>query len=473
MSLRYRITLTIFLLELVMVIVVLSQSLTLFRDHSRQVLESTENATIGLLGNFARAALLTEDYESFRPHIDEARISEHIDDVVLSGISGKILAASTPGDVGQPAQNIVSTDQQWRTHDITNATGLIGTLSIKFSDKALITAYHQARNHGIIFAGLGMLVIAAVGLAMGYILTARLARLVDVAQRLGQGNHSARAHLSGRDEVAVLGNVIDTMAAQIEIDRTELEQLNRSLAHRVANRTQDLTKALKEMESFSYSVSHDLRAPLRGINGFCAILDEDYKATLEPQARDYLHRIREATQRMDELIDDLLVLARISQTLPQSQDIDMTAICRACLQELSATEDQHSLEISIQEGMRAQADPHLIRPLFNNLLQNAVKYSCHSQPAIISVGSTQHNGVETYYVRDNGIGIEMDKAQRIFEPFQRLHNRSEYEGTGIGLAIAHRIVDLHHGKIWAESVVGKGTTFYFTLTTDNADFRTE
>jgi PAS domain S-box-containing protein len=225
----------------------------------------------------------------------------------------------------------------------------------------------------------------------------------------------------------------------------------------------ELEQVNKELEAFSYSVSHDLRAPLRSIDGFSQALLEDYEDKLDEQGKDYLRRVRAATQRMSQLIDDLLNLSRISRTEMHYEEVNLTAIAKAIAAELQKTQPERQVEFVIGENIVARGDSHLLSIVLDNLLRNAWKFTSKHLHARIEFGTIQQDGRLVYYVRDNGAGFDMNYANKLFTPFQRLHKSTEFEGTGIGLATVQRIIHRHGGSVWAEGEVEKGATFYFTL----------
>ncbi len=231
----------------------------------------------------------------------------------------------------------------------------------------------------------------------------------------------------------------------------------------LAQRTAELEEAVKELESFSYSVSHDLRAPLRHVNGFCRILLQDHFAEFTPDVQAHLERISVSAQRMGRLIDDLLAFARTGRQALRMQRLLPTRVARGALAELTPQQEGRSLEIVIAELPPCDADSALLRQVYVNLLSNALKFTTRRAVGHIEAGFRQTDGEVVYFVRDNGEGFDMRYADKLFGVFQRLHRAEDYEGTGIGLAIAQRIVNRHGGRIWAESALGKGTTFFFTL----------
>lgn len=224
-----------------------------------------------------------------------------------------------------------------------------------------------------------------------------------------------------------------------------------------------LETANKELEAFSYSVSHDLRAPLRSIDGFSLALMEDYGSKLEPEARDYLQRVRAATKRMAQLIDDLLALSRVSRSDMTRAKVDLSGLARTVAVELRNTQPDRKTEFMIADGLTADGDPRLLRIVLDNLLGNAWKFTAKRQDARIEFGTSGENGSRQFYVRDNGAGFDMTYAHKLFGAFQRLHANEEFAGTGIGLATVQRIINRHGGRITAEGAVGQGATFRFSL----------
>lgn len=243
----------------------------------------------------------------------------------------------------------------------------------------------------------------------------------------------------------------------------EILRLNADLEERVQERTAQLEAANKELEAFSYSVSHDLRAPLRGIDGWSLALLEDYGGQLDEKARQYLDRVRGEAQRMGLLIDSLLELSRVARTHMVLKPIDLSAIAGTIAARLRESHADRKLEFTIEAGLKTTGDARLMEIAIGNLLDNAVKFTGARDPARIEFGRTRHANDSTFFVRDNGVGFDMRYADVLFGAFQRLHKPSEFPGTGIGLATVQRVVHLHGGRIWAEAQPGKGATFYFTI----------
>jgi PAS domain S-box-containing protein len=239
----------------------------------------------------------------------------------------------------------------------------------------------------------------------------------------------------------------------------DVQKLNEDLRQRAAQ----LEAANKELEAFSYSVSHDLRAPLRSIDGFSHVLLEDYSDQLPDEGRNYLGRVRAAALSMAVLIDDLLNLSRVTRTALQPRFINLSKMAQEILQGLQESQPGRDANVSVTPDLMVEADPHLMHIVLENLLSNAWKFTSKQTQTLIEFGQKAHTKERTFFVRDNGVGFNMEYADKLFGVFQRLHSVSEFPGTGVGLATVQRIITIHGGHIWAESAEGKGTTFYFTL----------
>jgi PAS domain S-box-containing protein len=271
---------------------------------------------------------------------------------------------------------------------------------------------------------------------------------------------------NAKGEIIGVSSVMRDISERIRT-RQRIEQLNSELERRVVERTAQLEAANKELEAFTYSVSHDLRAPLRAVDGFSQAVLEDYGPKVPQACREELEIIRHGAQKMGELIDDLLTFSRLSRVPLTRSAVDMERMARDTLAELDAQRKGRKMDIRIGALPPCQGDPTLVKQVWVNLLSNALKYTGKRDLAQVEIGAKRTNGHSIYYVRDNGTGFDMKYVHKLFGVFQRLHAAEEYEGTGVGLAIVQRVVQRHGGKVWAEAAVDQGATFYFTVEGEN------
>jgi signal transduction histidine kinase len=274
---------------------------------------------------------------------------------------------------------------------------------------------------------------------------------------------SARA----REEISALNAELEQRVEQrttaLQSSEREVHELNDELEKRVIQRTAQLQVANQELEAFTYSVSHDLRAPLRHISGFSKILVEEFGSTLDPEAQRYLQRIQESTTRMGVLVDDLLNLARLGRKELRRQVTGLDSVVQEVISDLKPESDGRQVEWKVSNLPFVECDPSLIKQVMQNLLSNALKYSRPRISTLIEVGQKQENEQLVVFVRDNGVGFSMKYADKLFGVFQRLHRSEDFEGTGVGLATVQRIIHKHGGRVWAEAELDKGATFYFTI----------
>ena len=268
--------------------------------------------------------------------------------------------------------------------------------------------------------------------------------------------------VDGTGKVIGVTSLVEDITETLKVEE-ELKEHQEKLEELVEDRTAKLKTVNKELEAFSYSVSHDLRAPLRAIDGFSLALLEDYGEKLDDEGRDYLHRVRNGAGRMALLIDDLLQLSRISRGRLMRGQVNISKIARDIINNLNEQEPGRKVQFDIATGMRTNGDQHLLVILMDNLLTNAWKYTRKRSSAKVTVGKIVRAGKTIFYVEDNGAGFDMQYAGKLFGAFQRLHSDEEFEGTGIGLATVQRIVHRHGGAVWAEAEVDHGATFYFSL----------
>jgi len=258
-----------------------------------------------------------------------------------------------------------------------------------------------------------------------------------------------------------LGVIVDI--TEIRNAQEEIRQLNLELEQRVKQRTLQLENTNKELEAFSYSISHDLRAPLRGIDGWSFALLEDYNHLLDEKGRLYLERVRSESQRMGNLIDDLLKLSRVNRAQMKKAEVHISDIVNIVIGRLHESHPGRQCEFEVQPDLLAHGDPKMLEIAITNLLDNACKFTSSNPLAKIEFGQQIIDNVPTFYLRDNGVGFNMEFSKKLFGAFQRMHKQADFPGSGIGLATVKRIVSRHGGRVWAESKPGEGAKFYFTL----------
>lgn len=304
------------------------------------------------------------------------------------------------------------------------------------------------------------LVLFGIGLASAFVLSRGITRplrlLTDATAAISEGNYPGMIKTWRSDELGRLAGAFNKMTARVRESQMDLER-------RIKERTAELEASNKELESFSYSVSHDLRAPLRAIDGFSRILLEDHSHQLDADAQRVLEVIRTNTRQMGRLIDDLLAFSRLGRKPIERSPVNMEVLARDAFTEIRLADSETGPRFQVGAMSPALGDPAMLRQVFVNLLSNAAKYSHGNDAPVIQVGSYTENGDNAYYVKDNGVGFDMNYANKLFGVFQRLHSAEEFEGTGVGLAIVQRIIHRHGGRVWAEGKVNEGATFYFTL----------
>jgi signal transduction histidine kinase len=354
-------------------------------------------------------------------------------------------------------------------------TYLVGFQPVSQGGNRLGTLYIRSDTTAIndrlkLYAGIAIGIIA-LSFGLAYLLAKQLHHsiskpvlaLSETAKAISdRQDYSVRATKLGDDELGKLTDTFNQMLTEIEHKNNEIQTFNHTLEQRIVKRTEELEAANKELESFSYSVSHDLRAPLRSIGGYSRILLEDYSDKLDEEGRRLLEVITRNGMRMGQLIDDLLAFSRIGKQSLVKVNLNLDSIVRHVIEELRSNRDQKS-EVVINPILNAKGDSSMLKQVFTNLISNAIKYSRKKENPRIEVGSWEEDERMVFYVKDNGAGFNMDYYDKLFGVFQRLHSATEFEGTGVGLALVNRIITKHGGKVWAEGKVGEGATFYFSL----------
>ncbi len=379
----------------------------------------------------------------------------------IPGLDARRVAASAPDEQIVADGNTLTSIAH--IHDATGQPPVYTTI-ITVSTTELTAQKHAIALRGQLGAGLFILLTsAAIILFAQRFVARRVDTSLAVLKDVEKGALDARIPISSQDELGQLQRGINSVIAKVESLLTEVHNLNRDLEQRVETRTAELEAANRELEAFAYSVSHDLRAPLRAIDGFSRILLEDHQASLDSEAQRLLANVRKATVKLGQLIDDILDFSRMGRREMEIGAIDIGQLARLAFEELRTEATGRNLRLVLHEMPPAWGDRAMIRQVLTNLLANAVKFTRTREDAVIEVGGQAVDEENLYFVKDNGVGFDMQYVGRLFGVFQRLHTTEEFEGTGIGLAIVKRIIARHGGRVWAEGRVDAGATIHFTL----------
>ncbi len=427
-------------------------------------------STIGkIISVNSTAALVFDDHDAGREILASLKTEPHIVAACLYNKEGNLFARypDTAGIKSIPAapgkQGYIFTASSLEGYELIVQDGKpLGTLYLK-SD--LGTMYERFRLYIIIVS-----LVVVVSLLLVYLLSRILQRqitypvlaLAQTAEVISnEKNYSVRAVRHGNDEVGRLTGAFNEMLEQIEVQNNELSQFAQTLEQKVHERTLQFESVNKELEAFSYSISHDLRAPLRGIIGFTSLLEEKYGNNLDDEAKRIIGIIKNNTLKMGNLIDDLLTFSRMGRQDIIKSNIPVSDLVKEVINSLAGKDPKISW--NIQSLPDCYGDINAIRQVWVNLVSNAIKYSGKAEHPAITIGSFTNKVQVVFFVKDNGSGFDMKYQHKLFKVFQRLHSADEFEGTGVGLAIVEKIIAKHGGSVWAEAEKNKGATFYFGL----------
>ena len=468
LSLKQKLT-VIMLLTIISSVILVGSFFTAYERHRARVqMEHQISYIIKVANSQAQVALLFDDVSTLQETANSLDLDDSIDVVCIYDKKDDLSVRSFPGSTKNTAcpdhpDTIIEGFSSTHFHmvEVIYQDGeLVGRVYVM----ANLSGLNQQLQRYYIWLLTALLIVTVltllIALALQRTITDPIAKMAKVASDIAQSkDYSVRAQEGNKDEVGQLIAAFNSMLDAVEQRDNQLREHKAKLESKVEERTEKLKSANQELEAFSYSVSHDLRAPLRAIDGFSQALQEEYADQLDDLGASYLDRVRLASQRMGVLIDSMLRLSRVTRQEMVRVPTDLTELCREILHELVERDPSYKVEVDIQPNLSANCDARLIRIVMTNLMDNAWKYSSKTRFPKIEIG--QENGA--FFVRDNGAGFDMRYVDKLFGAFQRLHTSEEFEGTGVGLATVARIVRRHGGDIWAESVLNQGATFFFTL----------
>jgi len=452
------------------IVLVCASLIAVENQNYREQLESELHVIAGILAEQSAAALLFEDNEQLSSILSSLRKIETIKQACVFSASGTLMnSLYSSGDTGcpslseQPPLGFVG-DYYRLLQPVTLYEDTVGSIY-------LISHLETLKEHIQTFiflafgiGGLIQLILIFVAFRLQRLVSQPILELSGAAEQISRAHdYTIRAPVYGRDELGRLGRTFNEMIGTIEQQNLRILESRDSLERTVEERTSQLSLANKELEAFSYSVSHDLRQPLRAIEGFGRALEEDCEDLLDDTGKDHLRRIRAASVRMAGLIDGLLVLSRVSRQPMESERLNLSEMLEEIAEELSDMSSPLPTEIHIQPDIWVAGDGRMLRIAFQNLLENAWKYSAKEQRRVIEVSAVAKANYITIVIKDNGAGFDMRYVDKLFVAFNRLHTPSQFSGTGIGLATVNRVIQRHQGNISARSEVGKGAEFFVSL----------
>ena len=485
-SLKYRIAVVILSLEIVVMVLALGTTLKKYTDSNREQWAVAERVQLNLLSDLSRIALLTAEYDELQPYIEQAVADPHTERVLLVDRNDRVVVSSMVDDVGKNRPALIDTDERfWRTQEIANATGRVGMLAINFSHSELLATNRSAMDLGITIAASGIIFISVVSVMIGHLLTRRLSVVTTTAQRFAAGDLSAKANLSGSDEVAQLGQAFDAMAANIEKNianlqatEAELRQSRSDLERRVVERTAELAvardqalEASRTKSAFLANMSHELRTPLNAVIGYSEMLADDAVEGGYPGIAPDLKKIKAAGMHLLSLINEVLDLAKIEAgkvaiSLTQFDVANLIEEVAAAVQPLM-NNSNITLHVHCEAGLGSMcSDEMKLRQALMNLLSNACKFT-EKGTINVAAGRVERAGAAwiKIAVADTGIGIATEQIGKLFSDFYQVDRSTtrKYGGTGLGLAISRRFCQMLGGDIAVESRLNLGSTFTILL----------
>jgi signal transduction histidine kinase len=462
-SIKYKLVLMqVFTSIVILTFCLMAFMITDVRIHQSRIADTREDIA-QVVGSNSVSAILSLDYEKAHNALLELSIVPDVLNSVIFDQNGEVFASYTkPGadkfifsaEGINESKNIFSGLYLYIYKPIMKDNMLIGTICMQVELSQIETIKNEKYHIAIFTLLIGVIFSFLIAMFVQRNISVPILNLVGAMKKVKEsGDYKNRVKVHGKDEINTLSLVFNDMLKNIE----EREK-------KIIERTAELEASNQEMESFSYSVSHDLRAPIRAINGFANILEESQQEKIDDEGKELLKIITSEGKRMGQLIDDLLAFSRLGRKEIEKSDIDMETMVNSVVEEiLNLNKGTYKAKIMIKDLSVARGDPALLRQVWVNLISNALKFSNHNSLPLIEIGSFYKEGSVVYYIKDNGVGFDMKYYDKLFGVFQRLHSNEEFEGTGIGLAIIKRTITRHGGNVWAEGEINKGSTFYFSL----------
>lgn len=436
--------------------------LTDIKSHKAEKTESL-NSIAQVIGSGSVSAIELSDHNAAQKKLSELQVIPGIINAAILDKKGNVFASYTMQGADTAEFSLYDIDNksaEFMGHylfiydNIVKDNEIIGKVCLQAEDKKLNDLIRGKIRIAVLLFFIVIVIAFLISRVVRQSISVPLSDLANVMKKVKEsGDYKSRSSVKGKDEINILSMMFNDMLEQIEKRETTLEE-----------RTAELEVLNKETEFFSYAVSHDLRAPIRAINGFAKILEKKYEPLFDKDGKELLSTITTEAIRMGRLIDDLLAFSRLEKKEIQKAKVDMTDLAKEVADELlQLSEEKYKAKIALTNLLPSECDRALIRQVFVNLFSNALKFSNTKPEPIIEIGSFSEENSNVYYVKDNGVGFDMKFYEKLFGVFQRLHDPAQFPGTGIGLAIVKKIILRHGGRVWAEGKVNEGATFYFSL----------
>lgn len=438
-------------------------------NSSRNNIKNQLFITGEIIASNSTAALAFDNPEDAHEILTALKAEQHIIAAILFDEDGKIFSKYpknlVPGDIAVEMNNYKFINSHLEISlPVTQGSRRLGMLYLKSDLKAI---YERFRIYAIVVASV-IIISFLLAYLLSWILQKSISKpilaLAETARAVSEHqDYSQRVKKMGNDEIGLLTEAFNQMLTRIQEQNNSLNEFNQQLGQKVKERTIELEIANKDLESFTYSVSHDLRAPLRAINGFTQILEKKYHDKIDNEGRRMMGIVSDNAKKMGQLIDDLLQFSRLGKKEVQKTNIDTKAMVNSIIKEIDKDQWNNRAVIKIEDLLPSHGDSALLHQVFYNLITNALKYSRTKENPVIEIGSYSEGKENTYYIKDNGVGFDMQYYDKLFHVFQRLHSAEQFEGTGVGLAIVSKVISRHGGKVWADGKVNEGAIFYFSL----------